>query len=898
MHDPGADPAPARPYAPRAPSMTWGPRPRAALTFLALALALGLAAFAPASAPAPGGAPYAADRQILWQRSLDDALAIAKAESRPLLVAVNMDGESASERIVRERYRDPAFVAATRRFVCVIASAFRHSARDHDDEGRRIPCPRLGEVTCGEHIALEPILFDRYLGGERIAPRHALILPDGTKTFDLFLLFDLHDLDKKLIESEKLAPEAKAPSAPPALSGSPANSSSWAGLARAKDHLGRLAFERALLDLPAGPAGEPGAKAALGAISTSGDSGSVDALRILFERRSPPSPELLEKIAGAAEALHVEVPMGAAIRERIAGFGPQPGAPGLGDDEALLPILARLDGGSAASRSLLLAYAALGNDSESALASGGLAAKLAAADAQKVAAAIRAFPQRPDVDDWWRRVREVPTPAPAPAKPPEEKKTAEALEKELSDLDQALDARRDDVDLLARYGRATLELAQRRLESGGEGAQLLLQDADRFLDRAWQGGKRDTTLLFDRAKTAYLDARYPDEERVALAAESAARPTERIEALRWVGDAAARLLYSRSGADAGVETSGILRGASALAEVAASPTADETDWISLGSFLGALGMRREELAVDQLAAERFPASAAVRAAMNAALWAAGRVDLGVPKAEWLAARNPQSAEAAWHAGYARMLLGEDRRRAEDPDGAIVQYEKGSAWFKRCAELKPDYKSSADRQVALCALGRGFAHLLADRRGEAAKCLVEAISIQPAIASLRDGLDREPVDLLDGALEWRESGPSPVEIGRLLDSIEQGVPGDASWIRAVSDSELREALRADGRGAIVEGDRYLRESIAAARRAESASDDEDSRHTLAQPLAILAERLMARGDLDEAKVPLAEAARLLGQTAPAQDADAEAWKALAGSLREMLGEARPRFRPGR
>ena len=132
---------------------------------LALALAFGHAA---------GG-----DRQILWQRSLDDALAIAKVENRPLLVAVNMDGESACERIVRERYRDPAFVAATRRFVCVIASAFRHAPRDHDDEGRRIPCPRLGQVTCGEHIALEPILFDRYLGGERIAPRHALILPDG-----------------------------------------------------------------------------------------------------------------------------------------------------------------------------------------------------------------------------------------------------------------------------------------------------------------------------------------------------------------------------------------------------------------------------------------------------------------------------------------------------------------------------------------------------------------------------------------------------------------------------------------------------------------------------------------------------------------------------------------------
>src|SRR5262245_40007185 len=155
--------------------------------------------------PGPGR-----ETQILWQRSLEDALAISKAENRPILVAVNMDGESACERIVRERYRDPKFVAWTRSFVCVIASAFRHAPRDHDDQGARIACPRLGEVTCGEHIALEPVLYDRFLGGERIAPRHALILTDGTKSFDLFLLFDLRDLDKKLEESVKLAPPPAA----------------------------------------------------------------------------------------------------------------------------------------------------------------------------------------------------------------------------------------------------------------------------------------------------------------------------------------------------------------------------------------------------------------------------------------------------------------------------------------------------------------------------------------------------------------------------------------------------------------------------------------------------------------------------------------------------------------
>jgi tetratricopeptide (TPR) repeat protein len=838
-------------------------RPRAAL-LLALGL-LGLAA--------PQGGSRAGDRgrQILWQRSLEDALAIAAAENRPLLVAVNMDGESASDRIVRERYRDPAFVELTRHFVCVVASAFRHAPRDHDDAGRRIPCPRLGEVTCGEHIALEPILFDRYLGGERIAPRHAVILADGAKmtlgdgtTFDLSLLFDLHDLDQRLAEAVRLLPPPKPAAPEPALVGPPGASKSWIALARDRRHSGRLALESAL----AGLAAESDAEAALSSIASAGDKGSIEAFRILLGRSPPPSSNLLDRIASTAETLKVQGPTAAALRERITGLGAWPGAPGLGDDGLLLPVLGRLDGASAANRSMLLAYAAL-----------------------------RGPEPRLDVDRWWSAARDAPSTSPPTAKPTE-KRTAEAIEGELSSLDTALDAKPADPELLARYGRASLELAQSRIDSGGAGAGPLLQDADRFLERAWTAGKREAAVLFDRAKAAYLSGRYEDEERVALQALSAAAPAERVEAERWVGDAAGRLLAARSGGDANVETAGILRGARALLDVAGSGDAGETDWISLGSFLGALGMRREELAVLQLACERLPESTPLRSAMNASLAAGGRIDLAPPKAEWIAARHPDSADVHWHAGYARILAGEERRREEDADGAIGEYEKGSASFRRCAELRPEYKENVDHYLALCALGRGFANLIADRRAEAAKCLAEAVAIRPAIASIRDGLDREPVDLVDGALEWRESGASPVDVPALVDQLERTAAGDAYWVRAVSDSELREALRADGRGAIVEGDRYLRVSIDVARRAAEISDDEETKRALAQPLTILAERLLKRGDPSEARPWLAEAAPLVGEVPPAEDAGADALNGLAARLREKLGEARPRFRPGR
>src|SRR5688572_27185934 len=201
---------------------------------ISLLLALQIAVASPAQ-QAPLSAPVPAERQIFWQRSLEDALAISKAEQRPILIAVNMDGESASERIVRERYRDPKFVALTRRFVCLAASAFRHGERDHDYDGRRIVSPRLGEITSGEAIALEPILFDKYLGGERIAPRHALILPDGTKHFDHFQLFDLRDLDKSLADAQELAPPATVPELSPVDVAS-ASEADWLRLARQKDN--------------------------------------------------------------------------------------------------------------------------------------------------------------------------------------------------------------------------------------------------------------------------------------------------------------------------------------------------------------------------------------------------------------------------------------------------------------------------------------------------------------------------------------------------------------------------------------------------------------------------------------------------------------------------------------
>jgi hypothetical protein len=33
-------------------------------------------------------------------------------------------------------------------------------------------------VTCGEHIAIEPALFDQFFDGKRVAPRHIMVEPE------------------------------------------------------------------------------------------------------------------------------------------------------------------------------------------------------------------------------------------------------------------------------------------------------------------------------------------------------------------------------------------------------------------------------------------------------------------------------------------------------------------------------------------------------------------------------------------------------------------------------------------------------------------------------------------------------------------------------------------------
>jgi hypothetical protein len=860
--------------------------------------------FAAALAFAPQAPSFPDARQILWQRNLDDALELSRASGRPLLVAVNADGESASELIVRERYRDPRWVANTRSFVCVVASYFRHTPRDHDDFGARVVCPRFGEVTCGEHMALEPATHERFMKGvtielfgettDRISPRHVLALPSGEVEFDRYLLFDLSELDRELEAAAKRWP-ARPEAALPKFTADIDAEIFLDRRARARDALERAlagAGNEPLERLLRAPA-LPGRCEVLWRLTpqlTSGPGGSDLAARV-FELVAP----------------HGELDFARTwLRTRVANFA--------AERESLLEAFTRLGASRPADRTLARSFAALGTDAEVAAARALLSrveGEHVADEVRRVGLGIGGF----ELGDFFELVRsEAPLPQRAarekPPLPP-----AEELEATLLKLDPQLAEDPENAEFRGEAGRAALALARRRIESRSAGIELLLEDARAHLAAASEALPDDVSLLLDRARVANLLAQFDEQERLALAAlEVAARElaaegddaewnygfdARNAESLRWLGDACARRLAARSGGPALDEITATARGGAALALATRAADSDATDWLSLASFFGALGRadERTRFAIEGL--RRFPASQELWAELSSSCDARGKPELFAALAEELAAQLADWAEPRWYAGYARVLTAQWARRGEDTDGAVAEYELAQAHFQRAMELAPDFTESCRHYLGMCALGRGFALLIADRRVEAAACVVEAARVRPEVVTQRDGLDREGVDLIDGVLEVRASGRTPVDGLAWLAELQSADPANPFWARSIADAQLRETIRAYERSRFELGDWHVRQGIEAARQAQRIGNLPEDAQALAQVLVVYAERLDRRGEQPGlAAECVLEAASILDEVVSLTDFYEGEWRAVMAGLRERLGPARPAFRAGR
>jgi len=888
-----------------------------------------------ASSDAEARSPATPDaHQILWQRDLDQALALAHAEDRALFIAVNMDGESASDRIVQEEYRDARFVADTRPFVCLVASVFRHNPRDYDEHGRRIPCPRLGECTCGEHIALEPILYERFLkDGERVAPRHAVVLVDGKKAWDLSLAFDLRDIDRELATTARAERERRGEL------GGDVPALDWEGLAARRDARGRAALEERLARVP----DEATLVRALGAVASHGDAGAADALRLVVARLSELSPDAREHFLATVHALKLERAVAFELRDRLRELDPLPGGADPAEPE-LLPLLAELGGSEPSLRSMLLACRALvgyGDPARDALALVLAREELGVADARSGQLG-GAFDLRAALGAARSVTRDAREPLPRAAPARDAMPETSELERTLAELEPALAEAHDDAELQAHFGKASLDLGRRRLEAQRRDVQGLFEDAETNLARALAARPGETEWWIERARAAYFRTRYAYEAEYGRRAFACASrlggnlPDERelgrgspldpsanepaIEALRWIGDGDARLLGERAGKDPAAELGGALEGLRALGCVAASPFANAQDWLSFASLAGALGLWREEFAIARAGVERFPAAPELRAYLNNALWNGGRFEQAPFVADELADAHAELADAWWFAGQAWLLAGEHARRLERPTRALGDYGRSRARFERCEALKPDYAATCETEIALGWLGQGLAAARAERRDDAAECLVSSAALHAPLVGVADGLGYDVLDLVDKICEWRASGASPVDALALAARLAELQPQEPFWPVALCDSMLREALRADGRNPVRamrdtvdaagkpirmllglpddEGDAYMRVTVALARRALPFATSDEDKKSIAQADTIWAERNLERERLDGVAEALKEAAPLCNVAPPAPGADLTALRAKAAELRVLLGEARPRWREGR
>ncbi|MHC4162620.1 MAG: hypothetical protein ACYSUM_10865, partial [Planctomycetota bacterium] len=161
--------------------------------------------------PAPTAEDWRKPCLITWQRTWEDAVAVSRETGKPILVCINMDGEIASEHYAGVRYRQPEIAALYEPYVTVIASVYRHNPRDHDDSGRRIPCPRFGGVTCAEHIWIEPIIYEKLCDGQRVAPRHITVDLAGQEVSDVFYTDDTASVFDSVREGRAKLPPAKPP---------------------------------------------------------------------------------------------------------------------------------------------------------------------------------------------------------------------------------------------------------------------------------------------------------------------------------------------------------------------------------------------------------------------------------------------------------------------------------------------------------------------------------------------------------------------------------------------------------------------------------------------------------------------------------------------------------------
>ena len=649
---------------------------------------------------------------VHWQRTWEDAQALSKQTGKAILVCINMDGEIASEHYAGVRYRQPEIAELYEQYVCVIASVYRHTPRDHDEQGRRVLCPRFGSVTCGEHIAMERHAYEQYLDGQRVAPRHigvelegAAAGTSGAEMFDVFYAWDTDSVFNAVRQglANRVAPQRPPPPSDPSLPELLADPDS-----RRREEVealwsqGDQALRRSLLE----------------AALAQGGAAPVELLRLAIFSGDP------ELAALARRALAQAASPGAADAIIEALDLPMPAS----DQQVLLESLARLGVDSPRARGIARARTGLG------------------------------MPARVDVEGWSSALAAQGSYEAAAAEP----LRAERL------------ARQDEI-LASKDGEAHVELAESLLalaeaEPDPQLARPLFLDAQRAASEAealGAGGPRANSVL----ALAALSLGDVDEATRRLDAGVglvAAVPGSRsaMEMLELFAQSRQAAIAKAVRAKEDWPPQWLADVDAAYSVLVRHPQGTDGQALMHYDFVNWFGADARARQILEESLERFPGSFDLHDRLRARLLRSRGV-FGM-ESEYdarlaaLAARpdaTPQAlAQLESFAGYASLVAAEFHRREGRADEAQQAYDRGIRHYERSLAGDPASRDPIDHYVALALAGRAR---LALERGDDARAVDELLSCfarEPQAAATPDGLSVSAVDtarLLQARL--RDSG---------------------------------------------------------------------------------------------------------------------------------------------
>jgi hypothetical protein len=669
---------------------------------LAVFLALLAASAGSAQTQNPRGAAGGVDREkmwfaptaedwkkpclVHWQRTWEDALSVSEQSGRAILICVNMDGEIASEHYAGVRYRQPDIAKLYEPYVCVIASVYRHTPNDFDAEGRRIECPRFGTVTCGEHIAIEPLLHDKFFEGKRIAPRHIKIDRGADEAYDVYYAFDTDSVFQAVREG---APDVPFPD--PSLRGdlTPLDRIGSRDVADREIveqtfRAGDSQVRRALIERSRGMREITPVDLLRQAIF-SGDADLASAARrVLAETDDPAAVELLN------DALRLPMEHG--------------------EREALVAALVRLAAESPRAQTLAAVHQGLSSRS----------------------VAI-------DLESWAKALAAAEAPVPDPAIDEyrlSNQAAAAAAEYPSAKLELA-------ESCLSRSREDGTEEKFRRLL--WQDARSLALDAERAGVR---GARTDSVVALAAWFLGDVDEAHRRAEvavKGIVGNESLALGETAFQVLQLFAHARRQAIMKAMRRKEKWPAEWLTDLHSTYSVMARHPLGSDAQIAAHYDFLKWLGGTGPANAMLDDGLARFPESWELHARFRARVLAERGIEHLEDAYTTLAERHPDWRNIEWFAGYAAITVAEQARRSGDLEGALAAYDRAIAHYGRSAAQNPDTQSNSDHYAAVALGAKARVELERNDLARAVEFLCASFQRKPEAAATLDGLNLSASD---------------------------------------------------------------------------------------------------------------------------------------------------------